>query len=132
MRLFNCFVVVLGLAMTPPAVASPLAVTGEWGGSRARLSLEKSGGRIEYDCGAGTLDSPVLPDAKGAFSVLGKHSDFSTRPTAQNTADALSVARYEGVVVGDRMTLTVLIAGETSQRVYSLVRGQYVKLIRCM
>jgi hypothetical protein len=118
----------LAMTMVPASAASGLI--GLWGGDQAQLTLDASGGRIEYDCGAGTIDAPVIPDSSGTFSLRGKHEGFLSRPTAMDTM--ASDAAYRGVIRGERMTLTVQIAGEKSERVYVLVRGQRVKLKRCL
>ncbi len=112
------------------SAAAPL--TGQWGGDRALLTLEATGGRIEYDCGSGTLDAALRPDAKGRFSVSGKHEVHTPGPTLADAAPAFLAASYRGTVQGDRMSLVVQVAGEKSPRTLGLVRGQGVKLVRCL
>ena len=112
------------------SAAPPL--TGQWGGDRAQLTLELSGGRIEYDCGAGTIEAPLVLDAKGNFSVPGKHEDYQPGPTAADAVLALRAALYRGSVAGDRMSLTVQVTGDKRPRTITLVRGQRVKLVRCL
>ena len=127
------FVLAMGaLLMTTPVLPASPPLTGTWGGDRTMLTLEATAGRIEYDCGAGTIEAPLVLDAKGAFSTTGRHEDYTPGPTAADKATAFRVASYRGTVVGDHMTLRVQVAGEKAPRVLNLVRGQRVKLVRCL
>ena len=112
------------------SAASP--VTGMWGGQQVRMTLDASGGRIEHDCGAGTIDTAVNLDSQGNFSVSGKHEEFRPGPTKADTAPVFVAVNYRGNVNQDRMALTVAIAGEKPERSFALIRGKNVKLIRCM
>lgn len=120
------------------ASAATPDLTGLWGGDHARLTLNAAGGRIEYDCGAGTIDSPLRLDATGRFDVSGKHEDYSpgpsggSGPTPADVVPTMLVAHYKGEVRGDHMALSVHIAGDKTVRSFKLVRGQNVKLIRCL
>lgn len=123
----------LGAVMATADVMSASApLVGQWGGDRARLTLEAAGGRIEYDCGSGTLAAAVVPDAKGHFAVDGKHEVHAPGPTPADAAPAFSRASYRGTVDGDRMLLVVQVAGEKTARRLQLVRNQSVKLVRCL
>lgn len=117
------------MAFTALLAASPLS--GEWGGDQVRLTLDATGGRIEYGCGAGTIDVPLQPDAQGRFSARGTHEVRTPGPTRADAAPALQAATYRGRVDGDRMALTVEVSGGGAPLQYSLVRGRSVKLIRC-
>jgi hypothetical protein len=130
------YVFAFGTALTMScAIPASPPITGQWGGDHVRLTLDASGGRIEYDCGAGTLDAALQLDAAGRFSVNGKHEDYSTGPTSGPTpADITPVvlaATYRGKVEGDQMSLTVNVAGDKTLRSFNLIRGKNVKLIRC-
>jgi len=115
----------------------PQAV-GQWGGDHVRLTLEASGGRIEYDCGAGTIDTAVQLDAENRFSAKGKHEDYSSGkaagsgPTDADAVPAVRGANYSGKIDGDQMSLTVRIDGDKVPRSFKLTRGKSVKLIRCL
>lgn len=125
------FAVATVLTMSCADSASP-PLTGQWGGDRVRLTLDAAGGRIEYDCGEGTIDVPVRPAADGAFAVSGKHEEYASGPTTADRPPSSVVASYRGRVDGEHMSLVVRIAGEKAGRNFSLVRGRSVKLIRCM
>ena len=125
------FAVATVVTMACAASALP-PLTGQWGGDHVRLTLDEKGGRIEYDCGAGTMDAPVRPATDGGFAVNGKHEEYKSGPTTADSAPPSLIASYRGRVDGDRMTLSVRVAGEKTERNFSLVRGRSVKLIRCL
>ncbi len=124
-----------GIALTVACTAAtptPSPLTGQWGGRQVRLTLDTAGGRIEYDCAAGTFDKPLLLDAEGNFSNSGKHEDYAKGPTNPDAPPAFADVIYNGKITGDQMALLVRVAGEKTPRSFTLVRGQNVKLIRCM
>ena len=127
------YAVALGAAiMMSNATPAPPDITGEWGGPGARLTVDASGGRIEYECGAGTIDSPLRLDAQGRFSADGRHEEYASGATPADVAPPKLVAHYEGRVDGDRMSLTVRIASDRTLGPFDLVRGRRIKLIRCL
>ncbi len=138
MQLFKWAMPFGALMVMSCANAGPPQVIGQWGGDQVRLTLDASGGRIEYDCGAGTIDTPVQLDAESRFSAKGKHEDFSSGkvagsgPTNADAVPAVRGANYSGKVEGDQLSLTVRIDGDKVPRSFKLVRGKSVKLIRCL
>ena len=119
------------LTMTSTALLAAAPLSGEWGGDQVRLTLDATGGRIEYSCGAGTIDVPLQTDAQGHFSARGMHEARTPGPTRADSAPASQAATYRGRVDGDRMTLTVEVSGGGTPLQYNLIRGRSVKLIRC-
>jgi hypothetical protein len=72
-----------------------------WGGSDIALDLSKENGAVYFSgCREGKLDSPIILDQDGHFSVSGQYTITAgpgrTRP-----------ARYEGSVKNDVMSLTI-------------------------
>ena len=96
-----------------------------------RLTLDASGGRIEYGCGSGTIEAAVNPDRQGSFNVNGKHDEHRAGPTVADTVPVALDANYHGKIDGNRMSLTVSIVGDKAVRSFTLVRDRNVKLIRC-
>lgn len=117
-------------AMTLVGAAQP-PLTGEWGGDRARLKLSPNGGRIDYDCGSGTIKGPLRLDSKGRFKANGDHEDYSSGPVSGDKAPALRSTIYRGSLRGDTLTLVVQVSGQSELRTLNLVRNKRVKLIRC-
>ena len=108
------------------------ALTGEWGGERAALTLTPSGGRIEYDCGQGTLDAPIVPDAHGAFQVSGQHVQARGGPAPrEGDTPSTQPVQYRGSVTGDRMQLEVS-SGNGPIGSYTLQRGASAQLHHCL
>ena len=124
-----------GIALTVACTAAtptPSPLTGQWGGRQVLLTLDTFGGRIEYDCGAGTIDKPLLLDSAGQFKGSGTHEDYVSGPTNPDAAPKIVGASYSGKVTGDQMTLAVTLAGDRTPRTFNLERGKNVKLIRCL
>ena len=46
---------------------------GRWGGQTASLQLAPAGGAIQYQCGAGTIDSGWTLSTRGTFQATGVH-----------------------------------------------------------
>ncbi len=108
------------------------ALTGEWGGERAALTLTPSGGRIEYDCGQGTLDAPIVPDAHGAFQVSGQHVQARGGPAPrEGDMPSMQPVQYRGSVTGNRMQLEVS-SGSGPIGSYVLQRGVSAQLHHCL
>jgi len=47
------------------------SLIGVWGGAGIRMTVEIEGAVIQYDCGTGTIDSAIHPDAAGYFQGAG-------------------------------------------------------------
>ncbi len=114
------------------AGSSSAALTGVWGGERAALTLTSTGGRIEYDCGQGTLDAPIVPDAHGAFQVSGQHVQARGGPAPkEGEMPTMQPVQYRGSVNGDRMQLDVSSGNDSIGR-YVLQRGASAQLHHCL
>jgi hypothetical protein len=125
-----CFIGVLGAMATH--AASPVALTGNWGGDQANLTLTSAGGQIEYGCGNGTIGSPIRIAADGKFSVRGHHHESGAGGQRADVPAPMQSAKYWGHLEGDRLTLHVRIAGQASDRVYRLDRNRRAKVIHCL
>lgn len=116
----------------------PPNVLGQWGGDNIRLTIDALGGRIDYECGAGTIDTSIQLDPQNRFKANGKHDDFSASkaggsgPTDADAVPSIRGARYSGKVDGNQMSLTVQVDGDNAVRSFTLIRGKSVKLIRCL
>ncbi|MDB6162720.1 MAG: hypothetical protein JWL98_152 [Xanthomonadaceae bacterium] len=98
------------------------------------LTLTASGGRIEYDCGQGTIDAPLRPDAGGAFSVRGTHLQGHGGPARVQEDEPTSTAvpaNYSGTVNGDTMRLRVTSNGD-ELGTYTLRRGADPQMVHCL
>ena len=84
-------------------------VIGSWGGQHVGLVLDAAGGKLDYDCAAGTIDEPVIVNALGEFHEKGTHTPGTGGPVRQDYVPPAFPALYHGSVKGDRMTLRVIV-----------------------
>ena len=126
----NSLIAVCAMTATGAPAAPPLA--GEWGGDRSQLTITAAGGRIDYDCGSGTITGPVRLDAKNRFKANGRHEDYAGGPMQADAAPKTHATAYSGSLKGDTLVLTVKVSGEAKPRTLTLLRGKRVKLIRCL
>lgn len=129
MRLFALGAFALASCATAPPAGVP--VTGSWGGTHVGLVLDPSGGRLDYDCAAGTI-GPVVPGFDGRFEATGTHTPGTGGPERVGEVRPAHGARYSGTVRGDRMTLLVAVANGTAIGPLELRRGAEPILMRCL
>jgi hypothetical protein len=121
----------MGSQASAIATAGPL--TGAWGGEHVGLELDAEGGRVRYDCAAGTIDGPVLPGASGRFQANGAHRPNLGGPERQGREPPLLPAIYTGTVRGDIMTLSVRVPSRAMEiGPFTLRRGAEPILLRCL
>lgn len=106
---------------------------GVWGGEHIQLTVKPAGADIEYDCGGGTINGPLLLDRRGGFNNRGTHTRGHGGPIRLGEQPNNSAALYTGKVTGRVMTLTVKLAG-TDEHVetYTLRQGVVPRLHRCL
>ena len=116
----------------PAAAGQPRRVAlGLWGGEHVRMVVSGVGARLEYDCASGTIDQPMILDARGGFDVKGSYTLDRGGPRRQEQVP-VGRARYAGRVDGDMMRLTVTLA--TSKEpvgAFALTRDQDALLTKC-
>jgi hypothetical protein len=116
------------------SVAAPTApLTGSWGGQHIGLTLTAEGGRLDYDCAAGTIDPPLSLDRDSWFHARGTHSPGQGGPDRIGYEPPRLPATYEGWVRGDRMTLRVRVPSTGAELgPFTLRRGAEPILVRCL
>jgi hypothetical protein len=119
-------------AVSSTSATARAPLIGKWGGDRVNLVLDARGGRLNYDCGSGVIQSPLKPDRRGNFVVKGTHSADMSGPMMGDMVHSASPALYSGHVAGNILTLTVRRVGAASGDTYTLKQGHQVKLIRCL
>lgn len=112
-----------------PAAGVP--VTGSWGGTHVGLTLDASGGKLEYDCAAGTV-GPIIPGRDGRFVAEGTHTPGSGGPEIVGRVPPTYEASYSGTVRGERMTLQGRLANGVELGPYELRRGAEPIVFRCL
>lgn len=119
----------LASCATMPAAGVP--VTGAWGGSHVGLVLDPWGGRLDYDCAAGTI-AAVVPDRNGRFQADGTHTPGLGGPERIDNVPTSYRARFTGTVRADRMTLTAEVGNGVTLGPFTLRRGAEPVIFRCL
>ena len=115
------------------ALPAPPPLGGSWGGHGIALTLDAGGGRLEYDCAAGTIDGPLVPDAAGRFAASGTHTPGLGGPARIDSPPPSFPARYTGTVRGDRMRLEIDVPARALHLgPFTLRRGDQAELLRCL
>jgi hypothetical protein len=121
------------LAMTSTTTAdSPQALTGSFGGDRVNATFTTNGARLDFDCAVAEIDGAVLPDDDGRFVARGRYLADHAGPIAGDVAPHAVATVFEGRIAGHTLRLELKVTGEPVPRMLTLVRGQRVKLVRCL
>jgi len=116
----------------PTAADSPVA-SGRWTGTGIVLDVTAQGASIEYGCAHGTIDQPMVADRDGRFSVTGIHVREHGGPIRVDEPADRHPARYDGVLAGASMRLTVTMT-DLSQSVgaFDLTFGGSGLIAKCL
>ena len=125
------FPFVLSIAACASVPPAGVPVVGEWGGPHIGLTLDSSGGRIEYDCAAGTI-GPVIPGAGGRFAVAGTHTPGWGGPEIEGQVRPTYATQFSGTIRGDRMTLEGRVENGVVLGPFTLGRGDEPGIFRCL
>jgi hypothetical protein len=106
--------------------------TGNWAGTHIGLVVSETGATIEYDCGHGTIDQPLVA-ADGVFTAFGTHYRAHGGPVREGEAPDSHPARYDGKTDGEKMTLDVTLT-DSGEKLgsFTLQRGASTNLTRCL
>ena len=116
---------------TPQGALRTLA--GQWGGRHVGLDLGPTGGKVAYDCAAGTIDQPLVAAADGRFSAAGTHTPGHGGPDRIGDEPPSYPARYSGRLSGETMTLRVDVAAlDRRLGPFTLTRGAPANFLRCL
>ncbi len=103
---------------------------GVWGGAHIRFEVAESGATIEYDCAHGTIDSRILVDSAGRFSVMGRHYPERGGPVREGEGSTGQPVRITGRVGGSLMHINVTRAG-VSLGSFDLTRDNEGRIFKC-
>jgi len=115
-------------------VTDPSDMYGTWGGEGLVVVVGPQGAALEFDCGTGTIDEPILPDERGMFQVAGTHNAPSV-PLGMPDAPPSNIqpAHISGTIEGQTMVVTVAFdLSETVLGPYRLTYGDPGSLFRCL
>ena len=82
-------------------------IIGKWGSQQASLVLQRSGGTVSYQCGAGTVDSAWTLSASGQWTATGQHY-YGGGPVPVGGRQP-HPARYAGQLDGAQLEFTVTV-----------------------
>jgi hypothetical protein len=99
----------LGCASAGEAKKKVQPLAGSWGGNHAGLTLTPEGGTLAYDCAAGSIDEPLVPNSIGEFSVRGTHTPGTGGPVQQGVEPQSYDATYQGSVKAQTITFRVIV-----------------------
>jgi hypothetical protein len=106
--------------------------TGVWGGQHARVEVTGKGAAIEFDCANGTIDGPILLNAKGGFDVKGKFAAEHGGPVRQDEEGTNRAVRYIGRVKDKELTLTISdLNTKENLGTFTLTLGNEGRLMKC-
>lgn len=106
---------------------------GIWGANGIGLTVEETGGKIEYDCADGEIEQKIRLDKCGSFVAAGVHIPLHGGPLRLDSPPERQPVRYEGKISGNRMTLKV-VRIETNETIgeYVLERDKFPRIHRCL
>ncbi len=109
------------------------ASTGVWGGKGIQLTVTAKGATISYDCDTGVIDEPLLIERSGRFLAHGTHTFGRGGPRPPGAvARRTHHARYEGIIDGNTMRLTVTLPDlQRTLGDFTLDLGRRAILERC-
>ena len=112
--------------------AADALMPGVWGGRHIRFEVTEGGARIEYDCAPGTIEGPVVVDARGRFNVYGTHHEERGGPVHSDDSGAGYRVRLSGRVGGSLLKLTVT-RPDTKEVIgtFDLARDREPELVKC-
>ena len=112
---------------------SQINLTGKWGGEHIGIVVSDSSATLEYDCAHGTIDEPIIPDAEGKFEASGVHVFEHGGPIRIDEIPDEHPALYKGHIVGNKMTLILVITDtDTEIDTFSLTRGVDPLIYKCL
>ena len=120
----------LSLAGCAALPQKPPFLTDQWGGPHAGLTLEGGGGRLVFDCAAGTIDEPIANG--GAFEVQGTYMPGRGGPVRVGEIYISKKATYSGTVDKDVLQLNVALEDGEQLGPFTLTRGAPPQITRCL
>jgi hypothetical protein len=103
---------------------------GLWGGEHIRIDVGEKTATVEYDCAHGVIQGPLTVDSNGRFNLRGTHTPERGGPIRANDPDRSQPATYIGSINGDKMTLTLRLAGAEDET-FTLQKGKEGELFKC-
>ena len=117
------------VTLSPAPATLPV---GKWGGTHVGLSLASTGGTLEYDCAAGTIEAPVPVQPDGTFTAVGTHTPGWGGPEIEGQVLPTFRVRYSGRLRGDVMSLRGDVENGVTLGPFTLRRDAEPIIFRCL
>ena len=122
---------VIGLALIA-CPQTPTTVIGTWRSLAAELTVTEQGGSIQFGCATGTIDAPIVMNAKGEFSVNGTYTQLSgVAPPPNSPPPTSQPTVYTGRVSGNNLSFTGRFQNGTNTGSITVVRDGPAHVIYC-
>jgi hypothetical protein len=107
---------------------------GQWGGEHISVVTHETGALLEYDCGRGTIDVPlVVNNDTGRFDARGTHVFERGGPVREGEPPDEHPAQYAGVISNNVLTLTVTTTDDNRNvGTYTAYFGKQARLRKCL
>ncbi len=107
--------------------------TGTWGGKHVGLEVTTDGVTVEYDCGHGIIDRPIVLDENGRFEVKGTYVKERPGPVRIGQEDKGQPALYAGRIDGKTMILIVkLVNSDEVVGTFTVSHGETPRVTKCL
>ena len=103
---------------------------GRWGATGAMMIVGPTKSSIDVGTGVATIDGALRTDASGHFKASGHFEVYSPGPQRADQPPVLKPARFEGVMSGQSLALTIHVGGEKAARHFTFTQGRVAKLFR--
>jgi hypothetical protein len=111
---------------------APDMKTGSWGGTQAELRIEDDQpAQLELSCAHARIDRPLAITNDGAFDWKGRFFQERPGPAREGEKNDGADARIRGRVDGDRVTLNVIVDGQTVAGPLTLELGKRFRIVKC-
>lgn len=107
--------------------------TGTWGGEQIGMDVTAEGASLTFGCGSGSIEQPLLTDAKGQFSVPGTFTQgMGVMPADPELWPKPQPVTYSGQVHGNTMDLQITAdANGEDLGSFTLKLGQEPTIFHC-
>lgn len=102
-----------------------------WAGHQIILTVGEASSRVELGCGEAVIDGSLRIDETGRFEAPGQVESYQPGPQRTDRPSTSKDALFEGRIDGDRMELSIRVAGEPEPRRFELKRHARTKIVRC-
>lgn len=122
-----------GCALFPGDSETARELLGNWGGEHIALKITSHSATVEYDCGQGSITTPIRIDEKDNFVALGIHVEEHGGPIDKDVAPKQHPAQYNGHVESGKMILNVKLKDNgLAIGTFELRLGQVPNLFKCL